>query len=221
MQKQPFLIVDLDGTLIDTSKRHFTVYQDIATELKITPMPFNRYWTLRREGKSNFDVIKMNAGELTRSQEKLVEERWLEKIESLTYLNLDRPFDGVLEWLETTREKINIALITIRSQTENLYIQLKYSRWIDFFHQIIIRSHKDHPALSKINAVSTKIPFPFLWIGDTEADILAAKALGVYSIGVSSGMRNDESLLEYGADEVYKQITDIDITNYLHKLSNK
>ncbi len=221
MQKQPFLIVDLDGTLIDTSKRHFTVYQDISTELKITPFPFNRYWTLRREGKSNLDVIKMNSGELTRSQEKLVEERWLEKIESLTYLNLDRPFEGVLEWLETTREKINIALITIRSQTENLYIQLKYSRWIDFFNQIIIRSHKDHPALSKINAVSTKIPFPFLWIGDTEADILAAKALGVYSIGVASGIRNEESLLEYGADEVYKHITDIDISKYLHKLPNK
>jgi phosphoglycolate phosphatase-like HAD superfamily hydrolase len=50
---------------------------------------------------------------------------------------------------------------------------------------------------------------PAVLVGDTEADVLAAKLLGLGVIGVSSGMRNRRYLTDIGADVVVERVAQV------------
>ena len=53
------------------------------------------------------------------------------------------------------------------------------------------------------------------FVGDTGKDIQAGKALGMRTIGVLSGFRNEERLLKYNPDFIIDYITNFNFKKYL------
>ena len=210
MSVRPAVVLDLDGTLLDTSARYYAVYQLIAESLQIHPLAFSGYWRKRRCGLSNIEVL-MQQG-LPVKDRTQAEEIWLRLIESPEMLKKDRLFPGVGRWLKTWNGKVAFVLATMRSDELAAKAQLTELGLSGCFRRILVLRHKTDPVAVKANAVSgIKCEKIFAWIGDSEVDMRAARRIGAQALGVTSGIRNVEVLLSAGATEVFKLVTNIQI----------
>ena len=98
------LFLDLDGTLLDVTRRHYATYVDVleSAEMRGVPIPPKEYWVLRREGKPPEELLKRSR--LFPTKFKPFVERFEERLESpeLLLLNSDHtrgvaveiPLDG-------------------------------------------------------------------------------------------------------------------------------
>lgn len=205
----PSVILDLDGTLLDTSNRHYCVYKLIAKAFKIRQMTFETYWNLRRKGLSNKDILIQSGirDEVLKDAELI----WLGEIESLRMLKLDSIFYGVLEWLQKFNQKFDFILVTLRSNSENLKTQLSWLGIDNYFKQVLSVPHQTSSAKAKALEVQANVKQKIVsWIGDSEVDMQAASLLNIKPIGVTSGMRPKEMLLLAGAKKIYDKITEIE-----------
>jgi len=206
------LIIDLDGTLLDSSARHYAVYELISKYLKISPISFSDYWSYRRNGLSNLEVL-LKFG-LEKKYHQVAQELWFSKIESAEMLNKDRLFPGVIEWLYKWNAIIDLVLITLRSNTKGLESQIKTFNLENYFFKILSIPHQFNGSNAKVKLAKENIEKNIIaWIGDSEVDIEAAKILGITAIGVSSGIRTGEALLNAGAIKLFDSITKIDLCN--------
>ena len=83
------IFFDLDGTLIDSRKRLYKLFNDLTNNKLLS---FKEYWELKKLRYSNKWILenytcfnKINYGEF--------ENLWMQKIESDKYLKFDRTFD--------------------------------------------------------------------------------------------------------------------------------
>lgn len=201
-------MLDLDGTLLDTSARHYAVYCLIARSLQVHLLSFTAYNQLRRSGMNNLDVL-LKCG-LRSADLNLAKSTWLKHIETLEMLKSDQLFPGVPEWLGSHENCIEFVLVTLRSNTQALRTQLHWLGLVPYFQQVLDVPHQGDAADAKATAVMENVQTEIVaWIGDSEIDIKAAQQLGVEAIGVTSGMRTAEALLEAGAHETHRLVTDI------------
>ena len=202
------IVLDLDGTLLDTSARHYAVYCLIARYLQIQVPSFTAYSQLRRTGMNNLDVL-VECG-LRLEDRKLAKLIWLKHIETLEMLKLDQLFPGVPEWLGSHENWIEFALVTLRSNAQALRTQLVWLDLLPYFQQVLDVPHQDDAAGAKAMAVGENVQADIVaWIGDSEIDIKAAQQIGVEAIGVTSGVRTAEALIAAGAHETHSLVTDI------------
>lgn len=201
-------MLDLDGTLLDTSARHYAVYSLIAQSLQVQVLSFTAYIQLRRKGMNNLDVL-IRCGLPPRDQ-KLAKLTWLKHIETSEMLKLDQLFPGVREWLGSHENCIDFVLVTLRSNPETLRAQLVWLQLFPYFQKVLDVPHQDDTVGAKAMAVKENVQGDIVaWIGDSEIDIKAARHVGVEAIGVTSGMRTAEELLAAGAHETRSLVTDI------------
>ena len=201
-------MLDLDGTLLDTSARHYAVYSLIVRSLQVRLLSFTPYNQLRRSGMNNLDVL-VKCG-LPLEDLKLAKATWLKHIETLEMLKLDQLFPGVPEWLGSHENCIKFVLVTLRSNAKALGAQLGWLQLRPYFQQVLDVPHQHDPVGAKAMAVRQNVQADIAaWIGDSEIDIKAAQQIGVEAIGVTSGMRTAEALLSAGAHETHSFVTDI------------
>jgi len=208
MSVAPIIVLDLDGTLLDISARHYAVYSLITQAVQIQPLSFTAYWQRRRRGSSNLEVLSESG--LRNEYRKLAESIWLKYIESLEMLRLDEMFPGVLAWLQAWDDMVEFALVTLRSDAGALGAQLKWLGLSPHFRHVLIVPHQASAARAKAVAVKENIHSEILaWVGDSEVDIQAAQHIRVRAIGVSSGMRSAKRLLAAGASDIFNVVTEI------------
>ena len=208
MSHTQIIVLDLDGTLLDTLARHYAVYQLITGSLQIQPLTFADYRQFRRAGMTNIEVL-LRSG-LRLEDRKLAKLTWLKHIETLEMLKLDQLFPGVPEWLGSHENWIEFALVTLRSNAQTLRTQLVWLDLLPHFQQILEVPHQGDAVGAKAMAVGENVQADIVaWIGDSEIDIKAAQQIGVEAIGVTSGMRTAEALIAAGAHETHSLVTDI------------
>jgi phosphoglycolate phosphatase-like HAD superfamily hydrolase len=208
MSPAKVIVLDLDGTLLDTSARHYAVYSLIARSLQVQELSYTAYLQLRRTGMNNHDVL-VECG-LRPEDRELAELTWLKHIETLAMLKLDQLFPGVLEWLGSHHNYSEFVLVTLRSHAQALRTQLVWLHLLPYFQQVLDVPHQGDAVGAKATAVGENVQADIAaWIGDSEIDIRAAQQIGVEAIGVTSGMRTAEALLSAGANEIYGLVTDI------------
>ncbi|AIJ04929.1 hypothetical protein JH146_0078 [Methanocaldococcus bathoardescens] len=205
------IFFDLDGTLIDTSDRHYKVYNDI---LKLNGFQISiskeKFWELKREGKKTIEMLPNNCPK--EFAEKFKNE-WIKRIEKREYLKLDTPIYGVSEVLSMLYNKnIELILVTLRHNESNLIWELKNLKLIRYFKEILVGSPlelKDKSILIKkyLTNHSSKTA-DLLIVGDSETDILAGKYLGISSVAVTYGIRSKNFLKklnpEFYIDNIYE-----------------
>lgn len=205
---QPTVILDLDGTLIDTAPRHYIVYSRLSERFSLDPITQQDYWALRRNGLSNAQVLRKTGlrDELSPSADAI----WRRDIESKPLLELDCLLPNVVPWLESWRLAVPFVLVTVRSNAPAVAEQLERLDLLRYFIQVIVVGHGAGGNNIKATAVREQLnDHPVAWVGDTELDMRAAQEIGARAIGVTSGIRTPERLQEAGAEDIVTSVTAI------------
>lgn len=192
------IILDLDGTLLDCKLRHYRCYQDILTRYQVTPLPIENYWQTKRQGISQNQLLQ-----LSQAQQFIVEfsKEWSMLIEREDYLLLDTLYEQVLQVLQTWQENgFKLFLVTFRQQVMNLQQQLKQLQLIDLLEEVIAVpiGMKKSEVIAKKNIA--KNSQEIIWIGDTEADVQAARELNIKVCALSCGLRDKNFLKKLRPD---------------------
>ena len=195
------MFFDLDGTMIDTSERHYRVYKDILDFYEIpNTLTKKEFWNQKRKGRKTVELHPKNLSE--EFIQKFIGE-WLKKIEDRNYLKYDNRLPDSLGVLSILKNKADLTLVTLRNNRENLFWELDNFGLTNYFKEILI----DAPLKLKNKTLLIKDyieRYPkednFIIVGDTEADISTGKELAMITVAVTYGIRSKEFLTKLKPD---------------------
>lgn len=204
------LFVDLDGPILDVSERYFAVHQQVLEGLGGRSQASKMdYWRLKREAVS-LEVLLRRTGNDDVPIEKY-RERWLRSIESEQVLSLDKVIDGSKDQLSLWRPS-DVVLVTLRQRQDLLQRQLSRLGLRPFFGTVLCgdpRVAQGWETKSQL-VQSTGLGCAMgVIVGDTEVDIRCGKQCGFLTIGVLSGIRNEERLKLEEPDYIIAGIRDL------------
>jgi len=210
--------LDLDGTLIDVSHRHYAVYSKIAHALAFPHLDFGHYWSLKRAGTPLAQILK-KSGAIKNIEG--FRAMWLSLIEKDDYLDKDTVLPRTAVVLKTFRLKHNLILVTLRHSQPALARQLERLKLTSIFHKIISAAASGGGAEFKASLIRQHQQVSGGWmVGDTEADVMAAKALGLVSCAVTSGLRSAKFLRALKPDYIIESIAGLPAIDKFAALTN-
>jgi phosphoglycolate phosphatase len=193
---------DLDGTLINSKERVYQLFIDL-TKVNIS---FEDYWDYKKNKKSNESLLSSRFGFSHSTITKFTKD-WMDQIENLEYLSLDKLFEFTIHTLNfCEREEYTLYVVTNRQSIPNTLAQLESFGIKHFFKDILITEHKTTKVeliKQSLNSLSSED----IIIGDTGEDINTGKELSIRSIGVLSGFRNKKQLELYKPLHIVKNIS--------------
>ena len=206
------IFLDLDGTLLDTSPRHYKLYQDILNKKGVSEskVSLEKFWNMKRAGIKTRDILPASFPE-----EVIVsfEEEWLQKIEKKSYLQYDEPFPKTEKVLSCLNKEFDLVLVTLRNNTENLHWELSKLGLQNYFKAIICG---EGPKKKLVEDYLMDNPDEkCIIIGDTEEDIKTGLELEITTISVTWGIRSRGFLEQFNHDfciDSFQEI--IDIVNF-------
>lgn len=194
---------DLDGTLIDSRLRLYSLFQQLVPQSKFS---FEEYWNLKRN-KINHATILKQYFNFQENEITLFENSWMNLIEEESFLKLDKPFEGVTEYLMSLKKRgFHLYLVTSRQFKIKVLIQINNFEWTDIFDDILVtqqKTEKTELIKSIIHSNSTGVI-----VGDTGKDIATGKLLGLKTVAVLSGFLSKKTLSSYNPDIIVDFVTD-------------
>ena len=160
---------DLDGTLLDSRRRHQILMQDILDSLNI-PISAETLVTFKADGHNNLAWLKHNG--VDDDLAIIINNEWISKIESPEYLKYDKLYEHTKEFLESLSSNNSLYLITARNHKDNLLKQLQDLGIKHHFEDICVVPSCKESAQYKANYIKQNGITTF-W-GDTEVDKMAA-----------------------------------------------
>lgn len=210
---------------MDVSERYYRVYQFCLERVRYSNQPVHclskaEFWQLKRSQIPEREIGQLSG--LDEDQAKAFARLRRQTVHTLPYLVYDAPVPGAVMALERIqRSGIELATMTMR-RTRELNAALTQYGLGRFFHPDRRYCLSDDHA--KTNDVDDKTwlmgkalaelpPAQATWmIGDTEADILSAKANSIPVIAVLSGIRNRDRLQQHSPDAIVANLSEaIDI----------
>jgi phosphoglycolate phosphatase-like HAD superfamily hydrolase len=187
------IAVDLDGTLLDTRRRHHAVYVEALQALGGDPLSLAAYWRAKRRATPWPRLLgaSLDAARFL--------EIWADRIEAADMLALDGLHPGVERALDRlAAADYRAVLVTARRQAAALDAQLRDLGLDRRFERVVATAGRAKAlALEAVGRVDA-------WIGDTEEDVAAARALGVPVTAVTNGIRSPSRLAAAGPDELVR-----------------
>ncbi len=203
------LFLDLDGPLLDNRHKYGSLHRELLSGLECRPMDDEEYWQCKRSRTSEREILDrcdVNGSEVNN----YIASR-LELLETPKILERDRVWPGVLSWLSQASEAHALYIVTLRKRRAPLMQQLQRCGLAEHFVLILNEDGNDGTHVVKqrlLNAAKTPGE-PCAMIGDTEADIDAAKACGMPTIAVTCGIRSRELLERSNPDRIVESLTDL------------
>lgn len=203
------IFFDLDGTLINSQKRMYTLFCELCPENSFT---YEQYWEIKRNKISQSEFLKKY---FNYTDEKIMafKRNWIRSIEEEQRLSEDEfveNIDGLLKKLSINNK---LYLITNRQFKDLTIKQIKKFGWFDFFDKILVTEQKK----TKTELIKQEVNLTpnDVFIGDTGEDISTAKELGIKSIAVSYGFLNNKALEEYRPDLIINEVKDFDNCQFI------
>lgn len=215
------LITDFDGPIMDVSDRYYRVYQFCLDQIRQPDQPVQRlskaeFWQLKRAQIPEREIGKRSGLDETQALEFARLRR--RTVHTLPYLVDDSPIPGAVEALEQLQTLgIELVILTMR-RTRELNTALSQWNLTDFFapdRRYCLDD--DHAKTTDVDDKTwlmgkalAELPSACeTWmVGDTEADILAAKAHQIPVIAVLSGIRNRTQLLQHNPDYIVNNLSE-------------
>ncbi|MFZ3122421.1 MAG: HAD hydrolase-like protein [Thermodesulfovibrionales bacterium] len=206
------IFLDFDGVLVNNALRLHTLYSDLIREFDKRPLPMESYWMLKRDRVSEKDILQKSGLEDPALTELYLKKR-AELIESKHYLQLNAVVNGCFEFLEFLRKQGETILITTRHNRENLFWEIDEKKLGPYFSKVLCGFDISiPPAEVKIKMVE-KEGFPNgskgMIIGDTEAEILCGQRVGLFTVAITTGIRNKNYLMSMKPDMVFDTVDQI------------
>ncbi|NER81002.1 MAG: HAD family hydrolase [Leptolyngbya sp. SIO1D8] len=207
------IFTDFDGPIMDVSERYYQVYQYCLTEAKEPTQPVKvlskeDFWQLKRAQVPERQIGHISGLHDDQARQFAMLRR--ETVHNPTYLKHDLLLPGAVEALENIQAlNAHLVVMTMR-RTKTLDWALAHHQLERFFPPEVryclpddhVKTHDDIEKTRLMEKALAELPEACTaWmIGDTEADIAAARAHDVPVVAVLSGIRNQERLETYGPD---------------------
>lgn len=199
------LFFDLDGTLIDSRLRLYTLFCDLTDQSLLT---FEDYWELKRNMYDHTAILKLFFS-YSQYQIEEFQKKWLDLIEEPARLRCDTVFEFTIPTLQSlTKDGYSLYLLTARQSERNLIAELDKLGLSYFFEKILVTGtgKRKIDMFGSVNACLTRGDFI---VGDTGIDIQAGKDAGLSTIAVLSGFRSAPFLKKYRPDYLLQNISEI------------
>lgn len=181
------IILDLDGTLLDTRRRHHALYASGVREQGGAPLPIAAFWRAKRQGVSWPRLLERTLGRPADVDRFFA--GWKRDVESDRMLVLDELHPDAVRGLRSlVAAGWAATLVTARRDPAALSRQLA-RLGIDQSFEAAIATE----GAPKHLAIEGRGRFDH-WIGDTEDDIASARAAGIPVTAVTSGIRGPSLL---------------------------
>jgi phosphoglycolate phosphatase-like HAD superfamily hydrolase len=187
----PTIVVDLDGPILDTRRRHHACYARILGDGGCETLDLRTYWSLKRRPIAVGELLARSGCVAIPTED--FERRWLRLIEQPRFLALDIIQQGALEKLRHWNQLgFHLILASMRRDSQTAGQQLRELGISELFATITFSSPARGPEGKAASVISVMPPDSRVkvWIGDTEADVAAARIAGFQSIAVSCGIRS-------------------------------
>lgn len=176
---------DLDGTLLDSRRRHKILMQDILNERNI-PISAVGLVQYKANGYNNLQWLQSQGVDDNLAKE--INNDWIARIENNEYLKYDHLYSGIKEMLEELSINNSLYLVTARNNKANLFRQLQELGINQYFEDIcVVPSSKESTQLKANYLIEQGITT--FW-GDTEVDKRAADIAGCKFRVCLSGFRS-------------------------------
>ncbi len=192
MDAKRILFLDYDGVICDFWDRYHGLHADLCARYHLQPLSHVDYRNHKRRATPEFEILR-SLGATDEVAHEMIDLRQ-GLIETTQYLALDSLFPGTTEALQTLSVRFRLILVTARKDRPGLESQIRLSGIGRFFEELLLSDKHPKEALMRGYAPAVAM------VGDTEADIRAGKALGLTTVGVSGGIR-DQSLLRSAAPD--------------------
>lgn len=203
------IFFDFDGTITDIAPRHYSVYVQCVAKMNGAPLDMDEYWRLKRSDVKWYKILPMSG--IDPSLEKEFLSFFINLIEDMDMLVTDKLFSGSIEVLDRLSLDNTLILVSLRRSHVNLTKQLKLLG-IDKYFTKILSGHSDTREgvlQKKAEAIRGAGEYNTgVIVGDTEADVAAAKQLNFYSIAVTTGIRDHVFLREQDPDFIVDSLKD-------------
>lgn len=199
------IFMDLDGTLLDVSERNHTVYAELVREFGGTPLNKTVYWELKRQ-KAKWPELLPKSG-LSPDTQTAFLDRFIAIIETPPYLRLDKLFDDAVPTLDALSRRFPCTLVSLRRNEATLLQELAWLGVRKHFHKVLTGHSESDGYDKKIELIKSELGNDKgVIIGDTEADIVTGKELGLVTIAVTSGIRGEQFLRALEPDYIIVHI---------------
>lgn len=196
------IFFDLDGTLLDSKLRFYTLFQDLVPKSNLT---FDEYWAIK-SFRIDHESILRRTFKYSESTVAVFKEDWDSLVETDKYLNLDTIILGTVEVLANFKVSNQLYILTARRCYENTIKQLERLQIIKYFDKVITTGGEGTKIESIKNFVQDE---KFVMVGDTELDILTGKHYNAVTVAVASGVTDRKILNYFKPDYVLGSVRDI------------
>lgn len=202
------IFCDLDGTLIDVSERNYRVYAEVTAEFGGSPLNKADYWELKRKRTKWPELLHISGLPADIEIEYLT--KFVEKIESPEYLKLDTLMVGAVEAVKKMAAQCQVYLVSLRRNYHNLTVQLD-SLGLERYFAKVLSGHSETDGYDKkIELIGGELnDSRGAIIGDTEADVVTGKQLGMVTIALTSGVRDGQFLRSLEPDYLLPGIREV------------
>lgn len=180
---------DLDGTLIDSSRRHTLLLNTILREI-YRGMPFDTadYLSMKADGMNT--KAYLTAKGLPEADAGAIAAKWVRHIEDNEYLKLDTLYGDTIDFLSRQRHVGNdLVYATARNNADGLKASLS-ELGIDQFASDLFVVPPASAAAGKERIIRNIAGKDDALIGDTEADMQCACAVGIRCYVLHRGFRS-------------------------------
>lgn len=206
------IFIDLDGPILNNLPRLYHIYFDLILSLGFKPLAKYDYWRLKRD-RVKEEVILNKSGCFEKQIIQFYINRRFKDIEKRECLSLNELTVYCYESLKFLSKQGVLVLLTTRKSKRNLMWELRQKKLLEYFKKILCGFDNTvspwQVKLDLINKYIGCVNKSDIIIGDTEAEILCGKKLGIYSIGIVNGIRNFEQLSLLKPDRIVRNLTDI------------
>lgn len=214
------LITDFDGPIMDVSERYYRTYLFCLSEMSrpgqsVQVLSKAEFWRLKRSQVPEYQIGQISG--LDESQTQAFAQLRRQTVHTLPYLIYDTPTPGAIATLEQVQQAgIELVVMTMRRTRElnDAFERFDLARFFPPDRRYCLNDNfvkttdvKDKPLL--MERALTELPAAHTWmVGDTEADIAAAKTHGIKVIGVLCGIRDRTQLKLHQPDAIARDLGD-------------
>ena len=206
------LITDFDGPIMDVSERYYRVYRYCLTTTRrpnqsIQPFTKAEFWALKRAQVPEAEIGRRSG--LDAEQAQAFAKLRKATVHTMPYLQYDTPVPGAIQTLEKAKALgFDLTVMTMRRvrELDEALLRCGLGQFFQVDHRYCLSNTyqktadtKDKPLLME-RAIAELPSAPTWMVGDTEADIAAARSQDIPVIGVLSGIRDRDRLNHYQPD---------------------
>ncbi|MEO0948187.1 MAG: HAD family hydrolase [Cyanobacteria bacterium J06641_5] len=212
---------DFDGPLVDVSERYYCTYRQAlaATQAEyardaigLTPLTKEQFWQRKRERTCDLEIA-LRSGLRVKHVTYFVD-RVQQSVNHPDLLSKDRFHPGVdLALALLHSQGARLAIVTLRHQEQvramlqsHGLTRLLTGIYGSSTHDAAYRNNTEHKQALLAQALAQHPSENACVIGDTEADLLAAKAAGIPAIALLCGIRSHSYLQQYAPNSIQSDL---------------